>query len=395
MVHEKCQVAAAAFHLAMGMDRFLPSPLAGWRVKMRDCRPPIFARSIMPSNPDSGEFDSRQSHPMAADELLPPVEPPTARFIIQLFVVPALIVLVVVLLGWLMTALATSGVRDPQQIVATLRSSSQSRWQEAFELANSLRTDRDNKLKSNTALAEELARLLAEEHEAARPDDDSVKLRSFLCAALGSFQVDAGLPVLLDVASSDVDETVRGHAINAIAVLAEEFRTADPPRPLGDEPFVETLIALANDESDMVRSQTAYALGVITLAPGADPRLTEELEKLAEDLYPDARYNAATGLARRGSLLAVAPLAEMLDLESLTTSIQGEVRPDMQTRKRNTIIKNALEAVLMIKEKNPAADLAQLRTAIEKFIAEAPGWTAQGAVPEPLVIRAQEVREKL
>lgn len=357
----------------------------------------------MSSNPDSLNSGSPSSEPpkidnpspLAADELLPPVEPPSASFIIQLFVVPALIVLIVVLLGWLITAMATSGQRDPQEIVAALRSSSQTRWQEAFELANSLRTDKDNQLKTDKSLADELAKLLAEEHKAARTDDDSVKLRSFLCAALGAFHVDNGLPVLLDVATNDVDETVRGHAINAIAVLSEEFRTSDPPRALTNDKLVETFVELARDKSDMVRSQTAYALGVLTLAPEADPQLSQALEELAEDLYPDARYNAATGLARRGSLLAVAPLAEMLDLESLSASIKGEVRPEMQTRKRNTIIKNALDAVLMVKEKNPDADLAPLKAAVDAFIGQAPNWKEQGGVPKDLVIRATEVREKL
>jgi hypothetical protein len=348
----------------------------------------------MTSNPDDRPFT--EPRPLAADELLPPIEPPSAGFILQLFVIPAVIVAIVVLLGWLVTSLATTGERDPQEIVAKLRSSSQNRWQEAFELANALRTEQRNpELKSNTQLADELGKLLNEELTATRMDDDSVKLRSFLCAALGAFHVDNGLPILLKVARDDTDDTVRGHAINAVAVLAEHFQTAEPPQALGGEELVETFVALANDKSDVVRSQTAYALGVLTLAPDADPRLEAELEKLVEDLYPDARYNAATGLARRGSLLAVAPLVEMLDLESLSVSIKGETRPDMQTRKRNTILKNALDAAVVIKEKNPSADLSQLRGAVEKLIDESVAWKKQGEIPRQLVDHAREVLEAL
>jgi hypothetical protein len=253
--------------------------MIGDLAKIRDSHRSIIPRRPMSSNPhqpnsEPPEFDPQNRPPLAADELLPPVEPPSASFILQLFVVPAVIVLVVVMIGWLVTSMATSGDRDPQEIVATLRSSSQTRWQEAFELANSLRTDKDNTLKTNTALADELAQLLADQLKAARTDDDSVKLRSFLCAALGAFHVDNGLPVLLDVAASDVDETVRGHAINAVAVLSEKFRTADPPKALTSDDLVETFVELARDESDMVRSQTAYALGVLTLGPEVDPRLT-------------------------------------------------------------------------------------------------------------------------
>ncbi len=350
----------------------------------------------MSSNPDSPQFDPNIPRPLAANELLPPVEPPSAGFILQLFIIPAVIVLVVVLLGLLVTSLANTGERDPAEIVATLRSSSQNRWQEAFELANALRTEQRNPgLKENTELADELAKLLDEELAADSSDDNSVKLRSFLCAALGAFHVDNGLPVLLKVAQEDSDETVRGHAINAIAVLAETFRTQDPPQDLEQENVVEALVELANDQSDAVRSQTAYALGVITLAPESDPRLAEELEKLVDDLYPDARYNAAMGLARRGSLLAVAPLVEMLDLESLAVSIKGEVTPELQTRKRNTILKNALDAVVVVAEKNPDADLGPLREAVQKFIDAAPEWNEQGAIPPQLVDRAKEVLERI
>ena len=350
----------------------------------------------MSSPSDQPPPDASEPRPLAADELLPPVEPPSASFILQLFVVPAVIVLVVVMLGWVVTSLATSGERDPEEIVAKLRSSSQNRWQEAFELANALRTDqRKPGLKDNEQLASELAKLLDDELTVGRTEDDAVKLRSFLCAALGAFHVDNGLPVLLKVAREDPDDTVRGHAINAIAVLAEDFRTQEPPRKFDNDEFVDTFVALANDKNDMVRSQTAFALGVITLAPDSDPRLDEELVKLADDLYPDARYNAATGLARRGNLVAVAPLAEMLDLESLAVSVKGEVSPEMQTRKRNTILKNALDAVVVVKEKNPDANLGELRAALTKFIEEAPGWDQQGKIPPQLVDRAEEVLERL
>lgn len=350
----------------------------------------------MSSYSDQPQSDSEPRRPLAADELLPPVEPPSAGFILQLFVVPAVIVAVVVLLGWLVTTLATSGERDPAEIVAKLRSSSQNRWQEAFELANALRTEaRNPELKNNTELADQLAKLLDEELKAGRTEDDAVKLRSFLCAALGAFHIDNGLPVLLKVARNDPDESVRGHAINAVAVMSEDFRTQDPPKPFADETLIETFVDLANDKSDMVRSQTAYALGVITLAPKVDARLEEEIVKLVEDLYPDARYNAAMGLARRGNLLAVAPLVEMLDLESLATSIKGEVNPELQTRKRNTILKNALDAVVVVRDKNPDADLSALKDAVQGFIDAAPTWDQQGKIPPQLVDRAKEVLEHI
>ena len=163
--------------------------------------------------------------------MLPPVEPPSAGFILQLFVIPAVIVLVVVLLGMLITSLANTGERDPAKIVATLRSSSQNRWQEAFELANALRNEEQNpELKNNSELASQLAELLDEEITAGNTDDGSVKLRSFLCSAFGEFHVDDGIAVLLRAAKEDPDDYVRGSAINSLAILAEDFRHQKPPR---------------------------------------------------------------------------------------------------------------------------------------------------------------------
>ena len=351
----------------------------------------------MPSNPSPSDsvFTSSPEppDPVSADELLPPVEPPSAGFILQLFVIPAVIVLAVVLLGMLVTSLANTGERDPAEIVATLRSSSQNRWQEAFELANALRNEKQNpELKNNTELASQLAELLDEEITAGNSDDSSVKLRSFLCSALGEFHVDEGVPTLLRAAAEDPDDYVRGSAINALAILADDFRTQDPPQVLQDEQFTETFIELSNDKKDNIRSQTAYALGVIPLSDEADPRLMVELEKLVDDLNSDARYNAALALARRGSLLAVAPLVEMLDLESLEVATQ-EALPQVRIRKRDTILKNALDAIVVVKDENPDADLSALRTALEKFISESADGTVQ--VPVQLVDRAQQVLGEL
>ncbi|TWU30110.1 HEAT repeat domain-containing protein [Bythopirellula polymerisocia] len=350
----------------------------------------------MSSNPPQSSFANSPDPPgptplgpLNADELLPPVEPPSAGFILQLFVIPAVIVLAVVLLGMLVTSLANTGERDPAKIVATLRSSSQNRWQEAFELANALRNEQQNpELKNNSDLASQLAQLLDEEITSGNADDGSVKLRSFLCSALGEFHVDDGVEVLLRAAREDPDTYVRGSAINSLAILAEDFRMQDPPREIQDKQFVDTFVELSNDQNDAIRSQTAYALGVITLSNDSDPRLDTELETLVDDLHADARYNAALALARHGNVLAVAAVAEMVDLKSLAVTTKDSL-PQAQLRKRNTIIKNALDAAVVIHDKNPAADLSQLSSAVQNLIDEAAEQSEQ--VPPQLVDRAQEV----
>ena len=77
----------------------------------------------MSSHPDSRPSEPSAQRPLAADELLPPIEPPSAGFILQLFIIPAVIVAVVVLLGWLVTTLATTGERYPCQMILSGRMS--------------------------------------------------------------------------------------------------------------------------------------------------------------------------------------------------------------------------------------------------------------------------------
>ncbi len=350
----------------------------------------------MSSNPVDPNSLPAQSIPdggsIQPDELLPPVEPPNAGFLLQLFVVPAVIVLFVVMVWLLVTTLATRGQQDPQHIVTALRSSNQSRWQKAKELADMLRIEaRYPELKQNTDLATQLAQLLDEEIDAAGEDDNSVELRYFLCRVLGEFRVDNGLAVLLKAASKDVERDVRREAINALAVLAHSFHSMDPPGRLEHPDLVATLIQLANEQDDLIRSQVAYALGVFTLGDDSDKSLVAELEKLADDLYPDARFNAALALARQGNLRAVEAVVEMFDRDATTISVSREPSPALQTYKRNTILRNALDAAQALLEKNPDIRLPELTDAIRRFVETASDWKDLGEIPEPLLAKAREL----
>ena len=351
----------------------------------------------MSSNPEAGNSSEPSIAPMppkptvSADELLPPVEPPSAGFIVQLFVVPAIIVLAVVLLWLLVTTLATQGNQDPTKIVAALRGSNQARWQKAEELANMLRLEqRYPELKHNHDLAAQLAGLLEEEVEAGLDDKNSISLRYYLCRVLGEFYVDDGLEVLLNTAREDKERDVRREAINAIAVLSNARANLEPPEGLDHSDLVEDFTKLANDQDDLIRSQTAFALGVMTTTPDADPLLLVELEKLADDLYSDTRYNAALGLARQGNLKAVEAVTEMFDPEALEINVANEKTPALQAYKRDTILKNAIEASRQLIEKNPAFDWSQLRTAIKNFTDEGAKWQPKPA-PDSLLERAEKL----
>src|SRR5687768_12143051 len=74
-------------------------------------------------------------------EHLPPVEPPSAAFIVQLFLVPALIVAAVIGLYLLFGKLA-AGDTDWRQLVSDIKSDNPNvRWRAALNLAEGLDSD--------------------------------------------------------------------------------------------------------------------------------------------------------------------------------------------------------------------------------------------------------------
>jgi len=357
-------------------------------------------------SPIAGERGSREA--LLSDELLPPVEAPSARFILQLFVVPAVIVAAVVLFWMVIESLARRSEQDPDEIVRALRSSSPVRFQTANDLADMLRLpDRYPKLKRNRELVQKLAALLDEQIEAGDDGDASITMRMFLCKALGEFYVDDSLPTLLKAARSDPDRDVRRQAINAMAVLAGELSNLKPPQYLESDELVDTLVALGDDPDELIRSETAFALGVAATAPKADPRLALELEELADDPYTDARFNAAVALARIGHPRAAAGIAEMLDAESIASSLQGEkpmvedvseqVLRSQKAYKRDSIINSAISAIYLLLKQGPLPPDAQaaLDRALSDFIVQAPKIKAETPIPRELVKAAEKALAKV
>jgi HEAT repeat protein len=359
-----------------------------------------------------------------ADPLLPPVEPPNARFIMQLFIIPAIIVLCVVMVWMLFGWLASRGEEDASSIVKSLRSSSHARWQAANELARMLQLEqRYPKLKENRLLAGELAQLLSEYLEAGNADEQSINMRSFLCRSLGEFRVDDGMAVLLNVVHEDLQPDVRREAIKALAVLGNTFEGENPPKvsdgnvPFDVDELVRTLIRLSTDQDELIRSETAYAMGAYiqgtassirnTSAPGKESQgidsqetsplasLVEPLVRLIDDTHVDTRYNAALALARIGNLAAVGTVAEMLDLEKLSVSMTGEHDPQLQAYKRNLMLRNAIEAAAKLIELNPQHDLSVLQDAVNAFLDAAPAVTLPAPIPQVLRDQADQVLRTL
>jgi hypothetical protein len=364
--------------------------------------------SSIPPDPDAphGARDaSGRPAPVSADALLPPVEPPSARFLIQLFVVPAVIVAAVVLLWFTIETLARRGEQDAASILSGLRGPNG--FQQANDLAEMLRVpERYPELRRNRDLAKGVAEYLDELIEAGDDDEHAVTMRYFLATLLGEMHVDDGVPVLIKAARSDPDRDVRRRAVNALAVLAGALAALDPPQSLARDEVIEPLLELADDQDELIRSETAFALGIVGTTAEVDPRLEDALRRLADDPYTDARFNAAAGLARIGSPLAPAAVAEMFDFEAIASSISGEkpITEDQtqqelrsqQAYKRDTILSSALAAVdLMLEHGLAKAALAPVEKALAAFIAQAPKVQDPAPVPRETIDAAREALERV
>ncbi len=299
------------------------------------------------------------------DDALPPVEPPSAGFILQLFVVPGVIVVVIVMIWLMFNWLAHMGT-DRDAYVRDLSRNNEARWQAAFNLANALRSERNAaqpQLTVDSELAAKLAEILDDELEAGSMDERPITLRIYLSRALGEFRVDDGLPTLIKVATTQRDEResdARRAAIEGIALLASKFDPADQ-RFVENEQLREALLEAAADSDPRTRASAAVAMGVI-----GGERYQDKLRFMLEDSHPDVRYNAAVRLAHLGDSASVEVLDEMLDQEE-EAGIAVEKEEKMRPFKRSLITINALRATEQLSKNNPTADLDVLETAVAKL----------------------------
>jgi HEAT repeat protein len=308
--------------------------------------------------PPSGGF--------SPDDALPPVEPPTAGFILTLFLVPGIVVAVPIMIWLLFNWLAHKG-NDPDAFVQALSRNNEARWQAAFNLANALRAERGSKsprLTGDSQLALQLAGILDREIDRDATDENSVTLRIYLCRALGEFKVTDGLKVLIKAATNERDKdeaNVRRAALEGIAILASNVGGHDEHFS-DNEPLRDALFKAAEDPQPRTRAAAAVAMGVI----GGSP-FVEKLRVMTEDTSPDVRYNAATRLAHLGDIAAVPGLAEMLDPNE-SAGVDAEPEIKMRPLKRALITINALRATGQLAEANRAADLSTLKAAVVRLL---------------------------
>ncbi len=294
---------------------------------------------------------------VSPEDTLPPVEPPNATFIIQLFVVPAVIVAIIVVVWTLFNWLAQMG-NDPMSFVRALERNNEARWQAAVNLADALRDPHNVALKQNAAVARKLADVLTTEIETNPADKSSLQLRVYLCNALGEFTVPDVVPalVLAATAGKEPDEKyVRFAAIKGLAVFAANLGPRDASLRAEIEPV---MLKASQDDEPLMRSTAAFALGAL----GGEQALAR-LKQMLVDANPNVRFNAATMLASQGSMAAEPVLLEMLDVKS-TAGLDIEGEQELREQKRETILTSALRAVKKLATTNSSADLSKLREAV-------------------------------
>lgn len=299
------------------------------------------------------------------DDSLPPVEPPSAGFLVQLFLVPAIIVGIIVAVWIAFHWLAQLG-NDPEGYLKALRRPTEGRWQAALNLANDLRAPTGRVLKNDAKLATALAGILTDEVASGRPraagygGEQSRALCDYLCRALGEFAVPEAAPPLIARAADTAEPRVARSAVEALAVLSANLTASG--RGFGDPAAVTAAVLDASRADDAgVRSAAAFALGVIGGAGAAD-----RLAALEADAAEDVRFNAATGLARLGRPEAYATLAEMLALPDVPVEA-GDESAQAGRYRRALIVVNALKAVGLLVDAARAPPPEAVAAAVAKL----------------------------
>ncbi|MBT4012245.1 MAG: HEAT repeat domain-containing protein [Planctomycetaceae bacterium] len=320
-----------------------------------------------PENQKQAEGDENSIPLSVADTALPEIRPPNAGFILQLFLIPMMIVAVIICV-WLLFNFISRG-ETPTELVRGLQKMNNASWQKAYTLSSLLRAPA-SELKNDKELAQELIAVLETKLTEETADANQVKLRIFVCKCLGEFEIDSGLSALLNAAqqtNNANDLVIALTAVESVAVLMSNLDESVLSENY--DRIVETLLAVSNEQAEnpdhalrvnQLRSAAGFALGVA----GGDKAI-QRLVSMLDDAYPNARFNAAIGLARYGKLESTAVLLEMLDPGN--TAITNGEPEGSHAFKRSVVITNAIRAVVSLSEFHQTGELSDLIDAMRNL----------------------------
>ena len=333
----------------------------------------------------SDQFDQESAslpqRPELSDDL-PPVQPPSAGFIVQLFVVPGLIVLAVVAV-WALFGRIAAGEQDWRKLVQELQSpNTHIRNRSMYGLAQVLDQDRrrgeqGQHLASNSEIAQGLSDQLSKELKSNSSSKDAVAIQQYLTRALGLLdpseilddsrkepnstdndkpRVSAAVAVtavfqLALEPSHDIE--IRKSAAASIAFIAG--RALDRGQPLESPGLVQALIEVSTDKQTIMRQAAAFALGLFR-SPEAD----QQLQVLLGNDDRMTRINAAIALSRSGSTEGLAVLKQAL-IEKAPTTPEDKAE-------HSTILKNSLKAIADLAPMMTLEDKAEFRELAQSLI---------------------------
>ena len=325
-------------------------------------------------------------------EDLPPVEPPSAGMIVQLFLIPAVIVVVVIGV-WALFGQLASSEQNLSQVVADLKTSNQHRrWRAAFNLAQMLEADarlgeEGQQLDQNAEIAGELVALLEENLQTTNPSSEDLEQTAFVIRSLGWFDVtDAVFPALQQVlavtpppkpAGAEDERTYQLHqelrrsALSSVALIVG--RAQEQEKTISDPEMLAAIAALVGDDDRTIRQLTAYCLGLFPIEESG-----EALKAMLVDADSKTRLNAAIGLVRHDRVDGYDVMLEALQQE-IDESDSGEALPPddgsyqtSETYEQYTTVKNVLRAVEMVAPQLSDEQRQKLIAAIEKHHLQSP-----------------------
>ncbi len=354
----------------------------------------------------SDSFDQKSvsfPHPTALSDDLPPVQPPSAGFIIQLFVVPGLIVLAVVAV-WALFGRIAAGEQDWRKLVQELQSpNTHIRNRAMYGLAQVLDQDRrrgeqGQHLSVNPEIAQGLTSQLIKELKSGSNAQETIALQQYLTRALGLLDppddgrdtprtanstkndppiagANDSVPAALKLALEPTrDIEIRKSAAASIAFIAG--RALERGQPLEAPGLVQALIDVSTDRETVMRQASAFALGLFR-----SPEATQQLQVLLGNDDRMTRINAAIALSRSGSTDGLAVFKQAL-MEKVPTIPAGAVEQpssanntpmdvpnrDNRVAEQTLILKNTLKAIADLGPKMEPGDKAEFRELTESLI---------------------------
>ncbi|MCH2212994.1 MAG: hypothetical protein MK110_16950 [Fuerstiella sp.] len=357
----------------------------------------------MSSEPD----EPRTPEPFSTDvpQELPPVTPPSAGFIVQLFLIPAFIVAAVIAVWGLFGQLAGSEVDLERLVVELGNNNEHRRWRAAHNLyvllQNGRRVDQTDpdRITARRDIAEGLTDLLNDSLDSSVTDDPGrLNHQVFLARTMGSLESeDFVLPTLAKAMDSRCDVAVRKSALMSLALIAgrhfgKQTGTSDLPVPaatpdlsplksdvglplpsptIQNQEILSQLNSAAQDNDASIRHLAAFVLGLVS-----GPEALEHLRVLLLDSDKSTQVNAAIALSRNADIAGVPTILRVLqgefnEVEPIALNdLPAAEQQDAEAARlfdQSTALVNCLTAVCKLWNRIAESDRSELRGAIQQL----------------------------